>query len=109
MFDKIAEHVREVMSHYTDSRQPTDTEVFLAWCVGEIDVLRNKLIKQEGKHKIAFWPCGTWTDYNDGDIETFMRVVGLSDDYAIMFVPEELDDEAIDAVITNYFKQAFRR
>ncbi len=43
MFDKIKAYVRNTMEGYTDSRQPTTEQVYLAWCISEIEDLRSKL------------------------------------------------------------------
>lgn len=45
MFKKIEDNINTRMSHYTDSRQPTNDEVRLAWLVTEVDELRRRLEK----------------------------------------------------------------
>ena len=45
MLKKIENNLRERMSGYTDSRQPTDDEVRLAWLIAEIDKLHHQLEK----------------------------------------------------------------
>lgn len=43
--EKIEKNLKNRMSHYTDSRQPTDDEVRLAWLIAEIDELHRRLEK----------------------------------------------------------------
>ncbi len=40
MLKKIEKDITERMSKYTDSRQPTDDEVAIAWLVAEVGRLR---------------------------------------------------------------------
>lgn len=47
MFEKITENIVERMGQYTDSRQPTDDEVRIAWLVDEVDRLRIEVIDLE--------------------------------------------------------------
>ena len=46
--------------------------------------------------KLYFWPCGTWCNEDELEEYSFM-----SDDYATVTVPIELDDGDIDDVIKN--------
>lgn len=46
MLKKIEDNLRERMCGYTDSRQPTDDEVTIAWLISEIDRL-NEIIKSQ--------------------------------------------------------------
>lgn len=45
MFEDIKEDLHERMSHYTNSRQPTNDEVRLAWLVAEMEELHRQLEK----------------------------------------------------------------
>ena len=47
MFKKIQENLNVRMTHYTDSRQPTDDEVRLAWLVTEVAELQHRLEKHQ--------------------------------------------------------------
>ena len=40
-FDKIVKYINDEMAHYTDSRQPTDDQVRIAWLVDEVERLRS--------------------------------------------------------------------
>ena len=54
MLEKIKKNLREHMSGYTDSRQPTDDEVTIAWLVSEIDRLTRLLASdhpEKDKHE----------------------------------------------------------
>lgn len=53
MLKKIEKNLKSRMSHYTDSRQPTDDEVRLAWLVTEIEELHRRLEKQPIKHSVS--------------------------------------------------------
>jgi hypothetical protein len=43
MLDKIRKNIEERMDKYTDSRQPTNDEVVIAWLVGRIDELQDEI------------------------------------------------------------------
>jgi len=48
MLDKIRKNIEERMDKYTDSRQPTNDEVAIAWLVGRIDELQDEI--ERGSH-----------------------------------------------------------
>jgi len=43
MFDAIKENINERMSHFTDSRHPTNDEVRIVWLVTEVTLLQADL------------------------------------------------------------------
>ena len=43
MLEKIKEDLRQRMVNYTDSRQPTNDEVTMAWLLSEIERLNEEL------------------------------------------------------------------
>ena len=47
MLDKIRKNIEERMDRYTDSRQPSNDEVTIAWLVTEIDRLKEDNLKGE--------------------------------------------------------------
>lgn len=48
MLDKIRKNIEERMDKYTDSRQPTNDEVAIAWLVGRVDELQDEI--ERGSH-----------------------------------------------------------
>ena len=54
---------------------------------------------EDGKILICAWPDGTWCLKED--IEEYTH---MSDDYFIVSVPEECDDEEIEEIVTNINK-----
>jgi hypothetical protein len=53
----------------------------------------NTIVDEEGKMKICVWPCGTWCP--EHRIEEYEW---MSDDYIILHVPVELDNNAVDSM-----------
>lgn len=49
MLEKIREDIERRMGEYTDSRQPTNDEVAIAWLIGRVDELQEE-IDRGGSH-----------------------------------------------------------
>jgi hypothetical protein len=65
-------------------------------------LVQNKLVdvKTEETAKIYIWPDGTW-EYVDeiGDLDLYLMETGKSDDFAIHYVPEELNYDEVDNLV----------
>lgn len=105
MLETITKRVNEAMAQYNHSMQPTDDEIYLAWCIGEIHSLRKELneLKYADKRKIAFWADYTWCDYEDAP-ELILNGT-CSDDFAVFYVPLELEDEEVDTLVRNITRE----
>jgi len=58
-FKKIESNLKERMSGYTDSRQPTDDDVRIAWLFAEVCGLNEKVNKQNEQQPLRlFWFSG---------------------------------------------------
>jgi len=53
MLKKIEDDLRNRMAHYTDSRQPSDDEVRIAWLVSEIAELTDRLEKHSIRNSVS--------------------------------------------------------
>lgn len=104
MLESIKKDINERMSAYTDSRQPTDDEVVIAWLVTEVERRKTELLKRIG----AFvYPT---SQIVHGQITTDDYVIGIAKHFANEVFDRRMDVESLPllaelAVLLHKFKE----